>query len=94
MLHLLENVNPTLVFETRSGDLAVTQQGEGYLMDFPLNPPTQEVQYVIRKHAKTSQGQAIIAKRTRISYPRSIQSRNFMKGQHCKFLLSPEELTT
>ncbi|XP_077941200.1 phenazine biosynthesis-like domain-containing protein 2 isoform X3 [Gasterosteus aculeatus] len=37
-----KNVNPNLVFETRSGDLAVTQQGEGYVMDFPLNPPTQE----------------------------------------------------
>uniref|UniRef100_A0A3Q3ISG2 Phenazine biosynthesis like protein domain containing n=1 Tax=Monopterus albus TaxID=43700 RepID=A0A3Q3ISG2_MONAL len=37
-----KNINPTLVFETRSGDLAVTQQGEGYVMDFPLNPPTQE----------------------------------------------------
>uniref|UniRef100_A0AAQ4QS72 Phenazine biosynthesis-like protein domain containing 2 n=1 Tax=Gasterosteus aculeatus aculeatus TaxID=481459 RepID=A0AAQ4QS72_GASAC len=37
-----KNVNPKLVFETRSGDLAVTQQGEGYVMDFPLNPPTQE----------------------------------------------------
>lgn len=45
LLHLLENVNPTLVFETRSGDLAVTQQVEGYVMDFPLNPPTQEVQW-------------------------------------------------
>ncbi|XP_044065137.1 phenazine biosynthesis-like domain-containing protein 1 [Siniperca chuatsi] len=37
-----KNVNPTLVFETSSGDLAVAQQGEGYVMDFPLNPPTQE----------------------------------------------------
>ncbi|XP_034385407.1 phenazine biosynthesis-like domain-containing protein 1 isoform X1 [Cyclopterus lumpus] len=37
-----KNVNPKLVFETRSGDLAVTEQGEGYVMDFPLNPPTQE----------------------------------------------------
>ncbi|XP_034727544.1 phenazine biosynthesis-like domain-containing protein 1 [Etheostoma cragini] len=37
-----QNENPKLVFETRSGDLAVTQQGEGYIMDFPLNPPTQE----------------------------------------------------
>lgn len=43
LLRLSENVNPNLVFETRSGDLAVTQQGEGYVMDFPLNPPTQEV---------------------------------------------------
>ncbi|KAF3686320.1 Phenazine biosynthesis-like domain-containing protein 2 [Channa argus] len=37
-----ENVNSVVVFETRSGDLTVTQQGEGYLMDFPLNSPTQE----------------------------------------------------
>ncbi|KAM7406287.1 hypothetical protein PAMP_000673 [Pampus punctatissimus] len=37
-----ENVNPTVVFETKSGDLFVTKQGEGYVMDFPLNPPTQE----------------------------------------------------
>ncbi|KAK2920314.1 phenazine biosynthesis-like domain-containing protein 1 [Channa argus] len=37
-----ENINPALVFETRSGDLTVTRQGEGYVMDFPLNPPTQE----------------------------------------------------
>ncbi|XP_026149057.1 phenazine biosynthesis-like domain-containing protein 1 isoform X3 [Mastacembelus armatus] len=37
-----ENINPTLVFETRSGELAVTRKGEGYVMDFPLNPPTQE----------------------------------------------------
>ncbi|KAI3377090.1 hypothetical protein L3Q82_000290 [Scortum barcoo] len=38
-----KNVNPILVFETKSGELAVTQQGDGYIMDFPLNPPTQEV---------------------------------------------------
>ncbi|KAM7423905.1 hypothetical protein PAMA_000324 [Pampus argenteus] len=37
-----KNVNPTVVFETKSGDLFVTKQGEGYVMDFPLNPPTQE----------------------------------------------------
>ncbi|KAF3686319.1 Phenazine biosynthesis-like domain-containing protein 1 [Channa argus] len=37
-----KNVNPVVVFETRSGDLAVTRQGEGYTMDFPINPPTQE----------------------------------------------------
>ncbi|XP_015241972.1 PREDICTED: phenazine biosynthesis-like domain-containing protein [Cyprinodon variegatus] len=36
------NVNPTLVFETRSGALAVTKKKEGYVMDFPLNPPTKE----------------------------------------------------
>ncbi|XP_030580787.1 phenazine biosynthesis-like domain-containing protein 1 [Archocentrus centrarchus] len=36
------NVNPTLVFETKSGDLAVTKKGEGYVMDFPLNPPTRQ----------------------------------------------------
>jgi len=37
-----KNMNPTVVFETGSGDLLVTHQGEGYVMDFPLNPPTQE----------------------------------------------------
>lgn len=37
-----KNVNPQLVFETKSGDLAVAQQGEGYVMDFPLNPPIQQ----------------------------------------------------
>ncbi|KAM7015737.1 phenazine biosynthesis-like domain-containing protein 1 [Tautogolabrus adspersus] len=37
-----QNENSVLVFETRSGDLAVTQQGERYIMDFPLNPPAQE----------------------------------------------------
>ncbi|XP_027871342.1 phenazine biosynthesis-like domain-containing protein isoform X2 [Xiphophorus couchianus] len=36
------NVNPTLVFETRSGDLGVSKRKEGYVMDFPLNPPTKE----------------------------------------------------
>ncbi|PWA17239.1 hypothetical protein CCH79_00010521 [Gambusia affinis] len=36
------NVNPTLVFETRSGDLGVSKRKEGYIMDFPLNPPTKE----------------------------------------------------
>lgn len=43
LLCLLENVNHTLVFETRSGDLAVTMQEAGYLMDFPLNTPVQQV---------------------------------------------------
>lgn len=42
-LCLLENVNHTLVFETRSGDLAVSMQEAGYLMDFPLNTPVQQV---------------------------------------------------
>lgn len=37
-----KNENTSLVFETRSGELAVTQQGERYIMDFPLNPPSQE----------------------------------------------------
>lgn len=61
VLRLLENVNPKVVFETKSGDLAVTQQGEGYVMDFPLNPPTQEVQYVVRyTHQDNVAGQADI----------------------------------
>ncbi|XP_053195772.1 phenazine biosynthesis-like domain-containing protein 1 [Scomber japonicus] len=37
-----KNVNSTLVFETKSGELLVTQQGEGFVMDFPLNPPTKQ----------------------------------------------------
>ncbi|KAM9366455.1 phenazine biosynthesis-like domain-containing protein [Symphorus nematophorus] len=37
-----KNVNPTLVFETRSGDLSVTQQGDECIMDLPANPPTQQ----------------------------------------------------
>ncbi|XP_041642870.1 phenazine biosynthesis-like domain-containing protein 1 isoform X1 [Cheilinus undulatus] len=37
-----KNENPKLVFETRSGELCVIQQGERYIMNFPLNPPTQE----------------------------------------------------
>ncbi|XP_026234303.1 phenazine biosynthesis-like domain-containing protein 1 [Anabas testudineus] len=37
-----KNINPVLVFETRSGDLSVTRQGESYVMDFPLNPPIKE----------------------------------------------------
>ncbi|XP_014827596.1 PREDICTED: phenazine biosynthesis-like domain-containing protein [Poecilia mexicana] len=36
------NVNPTVVFETRSGDLGVSKRKEGYIMDFPLNPPTKK----------------------------------------------------
>lgn len=43
LLRFLENVNRTLVFETRSGDLAVSMQKAGYLMDFPLNTPVQQV---------------------------------------------------
>lgn len=56
MLCLVENVNPIVVFETKSGDLAVTRHEESYIMDFPLNPPTQEVQSSIRadhKHIMT-----------------------------------------
>ncbi|KAM4602566.1 phenazine biosynthesis-like domain-containing protein 1 [Polymixia lowei] len=37
-----KNVNPVVVFETKSGELCVTQQGERIIMDFPLNPPTRE----------------------------------------------------
>uniref|UniRef100_A0A3Q3WRG3 Uncharacterized protein n=1 Tax=Mola mola TaxID=94237 RepID=A0A3Q3WRG3_MOLML len=43
-----KNVNPIVVFETKSGDLAVTRHEESYIMDFPLNPPIQEVQSSIR----------------------------------------------
>ncbi|XP_024151399.1 phenazine biosynthesis-like domain-containing protein isoform X1 [Oryzias melastigma] len=37
-----KNINSTVMFETKSGLLAVTQQKDGYLMDFPLNPPTKQ----------------------------------------------------
>ncbi|XP_077376095.1 phenazine biosynthesis-like domain-containing protein 1 isoform X1 [Festucalex cinctus] len=37
-----QNVNSAVVFETRSGDLTVVQQGEDLVMDFPLNPPTKQ----------------------------------------------------
>ncbi|XP_071753196.1 phenazine biosynthesis-like domain-containing protein 1 [Centroberyx gerrardi] len=37
-----KNVNPTVTFETKSGELCVTQRGEGIVMDFPLNPPTRQ----------------------------------------------------
>lgn len=43
-----DNINPTLVFETKSGPLAVTKKREGYIMDFPLNPPTKQVNYLCR----------------------------------------------
>ncbi|KAG7279161.1 hypothetical protein CRUP_022356 [Coryphaenoides rupestris] len=36
------NVNPTVVFETKSGDLSVTRCGERIVMNFPLNPPTRQ----------------------------------------------------
>ncbi|XP_054626077.1 phenazine biosynthesis-like domain-containing protein 2 isoform X3 [Dunckerocampus dactyliophorus] len=37
-----KNVNSAVVFETKSGDLSVLQQGEDLVMDFPLNPPTKQ----------------------------------------------------
>ncbi|XP_061670294.1 phenazine biosynthesis-like domain-containing protein 2 [Syngnathoides biaculeatus] len=37
-----KNLNSTVVFETRSGDLSVVQQGEDLVMDFPLNVPTKQ----------------------------------------------------
>lgn len=54
MFCLLENVNPVLVFETRSGDLSVARQGEGYVMDFPLNQPTKKVQHVHKNYRKSN----------------------------------------
>lgn len=51
-----KNENPTVVFETRSGDLFVTQQGEGFVMDFPLNPPTQEDPNCFRDIIKAAVG--------------------------------------
>ncbi|XP_028999314.1 phenazine biosynthesis-like domain-containing protein 2 [Betta splendens] len=37
-----QNTNSTVVFETRSGALSVSRQGRGYVMDFPLSPPTEQ----------------------------------------------------
>ncbi|XP_061621929.1 phenazine biosynthesis-like domain-containing protein 2 isoform X3 [Phyllopteryx taeniolatus] len=37
-----KNLNSAVVFETRSGDLSVVQQGEDLVMDFPLNTPTKQ----------------------------------------------------
>ncbi|XP_042345416.1 phenazine biosynthesis-like domain-containing protein 1 [Plectropomus leopardus] len=51
-----QNVSHTLVFETRSGDLAVIQQGEGYVMDFPLNPSTKQDANEFRDIIKTAVG--------------------------------------
>lgn len=51
----LENVNHTLVFETKGGDLAVSKQGEGYLMDFPLNTPDEQVGFALN-HTAVSDG--------------------------------------
>lgn len=50
------NINPTVVFETRSGDLLVTHNREGFVMDFPLNSPTQEDPNGFRDIIKTAVG--------------------------------------
>lgn len=50
------NVNPTVVFETLSGDLSVTKKGDGYVMDFPLNPPAQEDPNAFRDIIKVAVG--------------------------------------
>nr|XP_057945636.1 phenazine biosynthesis-like domain-containing protein isoform X1 [Doryrhamphus excisus] len=42
LFHHKKNVNSAVVFETKSGDLSVVQQGEDLVMDFPLNPPTKQ----------------------------------------------------
>ncbi|XP_074522215.1 phenazine biosynthesis-like domain-containing protein 1 [Halichoeres trimaculatus] len=51
-----KNQNPVLVFETKSGELTVTKQGEQYIMDFPLNPPTQEDPKEFRDTIKAAVG--------------------------------------
>ncbi|XP_051800972.1 phenazine biosynthesis-like domain-containing protein isoform X2 [Acanthochromis polyacanthus] len=50
------NVNHTVVFETLSGDLAVTKKGDGYVMDFPLSPPAQEDPNAFRDIIKVAVG--------------------------------------
>ncbi|TKS69947.1 Phenazine biosynthesis-like domain-containing protein 1 [Collichthys lucidus] len=50
------NVNPVLVFDTRSGEVAVTPQGDGYVLDFPLNPPTEQDPNEFREIIKAAVG--------------------------------------
>ncbi|XP_076012129.1 phenazine biosynthesis-like domain-containing protein 1 [Genypterus blacodes] len=50
------NVNPTLVFETKSGELSVIQCGERFIMDFPLNPPTKQDSNEFRDIIKAAVG--------------------------------------
>ncbi|KAL0964690.1 hypothetical protein UPYG_G00327620 [Umbra pygmaea] len=40
LFNIKQNVNPTVVFETHSGELSVRKQGESLVMNFPLNKPT------------------------------------------------------
>ncbi|XP_077420739.1 phenazine biosynthesis-like domain-containing protein 1 [Vanacampus margaritifer] len=51
-----QNVNSAVVFETRSGDLSVVQQGEDLVMDFPLNPPTKQAPEHFRDLIKAAVG--------------------------------------
>ncbi|XP_051919382.1 phenazine biosynthesis-like domain-containing protein 1 isoform X1 [Hippocampus zosterae] len=51
-----QNVNSAVVFETRSGDLSVGQEGEDLVMDFPLNAPTKKAPEHFRDLIKASVG--------------------------------------
>lgn len=50
------NVNTKLVFETRSGELSVTRDGDNCIMDFPLNPPSPADPHEFRDIIKTAVG--------------------------------------
>ncbi|XP_071369263.1 phenazine biosynthesis-like domain-containing protein 1 isoform X2 [Centroberyx affinis] len=56
LFHHKKNVNPTVTFETKSGELCVTQRGEGIVMDFPLNPPTRQDPNEFRDFIKAAVG--------------------------------------
>ncbi|KAM3625096.1 uncharacterized protein V6R79_006652 [Siganus canaliculatus] len=51
-----KNVNSTLVFETLSGDLGVSNQGEDFVLDFPLRSPVQEDPNEFREVIKIAAG--------------------------------------
>ncbi|XP_072321069.1 phenazine biosynthesis-like domain-containing protein 1 [Eucyclogobius newberryi] len=50
------NVNKTLVFETRSGELCVTRYGDNCVMDFPLNPASPADPHEFRDIIKATVG--------------------------------------
>ncbi|XP_061882028.1 phenazine biosynthesis-like domain-containing protein isoform X2 [Entelurus aequoreus] len=56
LFHQKKNVNSAVVFETKSGDLSVVQQGEDLVMDFPLNPPTKQAPDDFRHLIKVAVG--------------------------------------
>ncbi|KAK2896669.1 hypothetical protein Q8A67_011157 [Cirrhinus molitorella] len=56
LFYLKKNVNPVIVFETRSGELYVRQDEESLIMDFPLNTPNPQDQHEIKDLLKAIVG--------------------------------------